>query len=70
MARVHLSEELEPTCAEGAHEVVQAEFEASLELMRHSLLRLGRESAKVQARIDSIRRQRYQKLRDDECHQD
>jgi len=66
VARVHLSEELEPTCAEGAHEVVQAEFEASLELMRHSLLRLGREADVVQARIDAIRRQRYQKLRAEE----
>jgi CPA2 family monovalent cation:H+ antiporter-2 len=67
VARVHLSEELEPTCAEGAHEVVQAEFEASLELMRHSLLRLGRDMEKVQARIDAIRQQRYQKLRNGEC---
>ncbi len=66
VARVHFQEEIESTCAEGAEEVVQAEFEASLELMRHSLLRLGRAPAAVQTRIDAIRQQRYQRLRKEE----
>ena len=48
---------------EGAEEVVQAEFEASLEMLRHTLLRLGRDPGAAQARTDAVRQQRYLALR-------
>ncbi|HUT75072.1 MAG TPA: cation:proton antiporter [Armatimonadota bacterium] len=63
LARVHPTEEIDPMYREGADEVVQAEFEASLEIIRHTLLHLGREPAAAQARVDAVRRQRYLALR-------
>jgi CPA2 family monovalent cation:H+ antiporter-2 len=66
ITRVHLNEELEPACSEGAAEVIHVEFEASLELMRHTLIELGRHPSGVQKRIDRIRQSRYQKLREEE----
>jgi monovalent cation:H+ antiporter-2, CPA2 family len=63
IARVHFREEIEPIYAGGAEEVVLAEFEASLELIRHSLLRLGGKAETVQARLDAIRQNHYDKLR-------
>jgi len=63
IARVHFREEIEPIYAGGAEEAVLAEFEASLEMIRHSLLRLGGNEQTIQARLDAIRRSHYGKLR-------
>ncbi|UCH33297.1 MAG: cation:proton antiporter [Armatimonadota bacterium] len=63
LARVHPTEEIDAMYREGAEEVVQAEFEASLEMLRHTLLRLGRDPRAAQARTDAVRQQRYLALR-------
>jgi CPA2 family monovalent cation:H+ antiporter-2 len=63
IARVHPTEEIDPMYREGADEVVQAEFEASLEIIRHTLLHLGKDAAAAQARVDAMRQQRYLDLR-------
>jgi CPA2 family monovalent cation:H+ antiporter-2 len=62
IARVHLSEEVEATYAEGATEVVYAEFEAGLEMIRHALVTLGHDLGQAQALADGVRRGRYRTL--------
>lgn len=66
IARVHVADDIDVLYREGAEEVVHAEFEASLEIMRHTLLRLGRGPEAVQERIDGIRQEQYRSLRDEE----
>jgi monovalent cation:H+ antiporter-2, CPA2 family len=67
IARVHLQEEIEPMYAAGTEEAVFAEFEAGLEIIRHSLLRLGHNPEAVQARLDAIRQSHYDKFRREEA---
>lgn len=65
VARVHLSEEVDAIYREGATEVVYAEFEASLEIIRHVLLCLGHEPKPVQSLVDEVRGSGYRSLTQD-----
>jgi len=49
----------------GAREVVQPEFEASLELATHLLVSLGCQSSEVRQEVDQIRKSHYLTLRPD-----
>ncbi len=56
IARVHSDSELDFLRGRGASELVQPEFEASIELTRHILCRLGLPEDKVQEFFSSLRR--------------
>lgn len=63
VARANHDQELELLYQLGATEVVQPDFEASLELSSHLLNRLGLEKANVQAQLQLIRDGRYTEFR-------
>ncbi|MCG9889662.1 MAG: NAD-binding protein, partial [Thermosynechococcaceae cyanobacterium MS004] len=63
VARATQDQDLELLYQLGATEVVQPEFEASLELSSHLLNRLGLEPQNVQAQLQLIREGRYTELR-------
>jgi CPA2 family monovalent cation:H+ antiporter-2 len=56
VARVHSDFELDFLKGRGASELVQPELEASIELVRHTMCRLGLPQDKVQEFIDNYRR--------------
>jgi CPA2 family monovalent cation:H+ antiporter-2 len=56
VARVHSDFELDVLRGRGASELVQPEFEASIELTRHVLCRLGWPEDKVQGFMSNLRR--------------
>jgi CPA2 family monovalent cation:H+ antiporter-2 len=62
VARAHVDEEIERAYADGAEEVVQAEFEASLELIHHSLVALGISERAAHGHVDRIRAERYHRF--------
>jgi monovalent cation:H+ antiporter-2, CPA2 family len=63
VARANQDKDLELLYQLGATEVVQPEFEASLELSSHLLNRLGLEKENVQAQLQLIREGRYTDFR-------
>ncbi len=63
VARATQDSDLELLYQLGATEVVQPEFEASLELSSHLLNRLGLEKTNVQAQLQQIREGRYTEFR-------
>ncbi|MDX1976043.1 MAG: cation:proton antiporter [Pseudanabaenaceae cyanobacterium bins.68] len=63
VARATKDSEIDTLYQLGAKEVVHPEFEASLELATHLLLRLGEPSANVQNDIMTMRRNRYAAFR-------
>lgn len=64
IARSHTDKEIDLLTQMGAHEVVQPEFEAALELGAHVLSTLGENAFEIQAVLDGIRRDRYQSVRE------
>ncbi|MBF2078173.1 MAG: cation:proton antiporter [Synechococcales cyanobacterium T60_A2020_003] len=60
--RAHVSEEIDVLYQLGAQEVVQPEFEASLEMGAHMLLKLGDTSYEVQRVVNRYRTGRYQDI--------
>ena len=60
--RAHLSDEIETLYQLGAQEVVQPEFEASLEMGAHLLLRLGDTTYDVQQVVNRYRSGRYRDI--------
>jgi CPA2 family monovalent cation:H+ antiporter-2 len=60
--RAHLSDEIETLYQLGAQEVVQPEFEASLEMGAHLLLRLGDKTYDVQQVVNRYRSGRYRDI--------
>lgn len=65
VARATKDSEIDTLYQLGAKEVVHPEFEASLELATHLLLRLGESNANVQTDIMTMRRNRYAAFRPD-----
>ncbi len=63
VARANQDKDLELLYQLGATEVVQPEFEASLELSSHLLNRLGLEKENVQSQLQLIRERRYTDFR-------
>jgi len=59
VARAHTAQEIDMLYAAGADHVVQAEFEASLEMVRQSLIHLGQPLGRVQDLVDRMRAARY-----------
>jgi CPA2 family monovalent cation:H+ antiporter-2 len=59
VARAHSRDEMAEMCGEGASQVIYAEFEAALEMLRETLLALGQEASQVQSLIDGTRQSRY-----------
>ena len=59
IARAHHPLEVRELLRVGADGVVYAEQEASLEVIRHTLLMLGLEGSEVDALVDGLRRDRY-----------
>ncbi len=62
IARAHQVEELHALYRAGADEVIYAEYEASLELLRHALLLLERAPPEVAALVAELRQGRYERL--------
>lgn len=59
VARAHTEPEIDQLYAAGADQVVQAEFEASLQMIRQSLIHMGVAAAAVQETVDRLRAARY-----------
>lgn len=64
IARAHRSHDVAQLYELGADEVVQPEFEASIEFIRFAMLRLGYGLMQTQAYTKQIRRERYRQLED------
>ncbi len=64
IARAHRTLDVPLLYDMGAEEVVQPEFEASIEFIRFTMLRLGYGLMQAQAYTKQIRRERYQQLQD------
>jgi len=64
IARAHRSQDVATLYDLGADEVVQPEFEASIEFIRFAMLRLGYGLMQTQSYTKQIRRERYQQLED------
>jgi CPA2 family monovalent cation:H+ antiporter-2 len=62
IARAHQPQEVKELLRVGADDVVYAEQEASLEVIRHALLVLGMESTEVDALVDGLRGDRCARL--------
>ncbi len=62
LVRVHHDRLIDDAYQAGAEEVVQPELEASLEMMRHTLLSLSVDPTEVQRYIDGIRAGHYRPL--------
>ena len=60
--RAHVNEEIDSLYQLGAQEVVQPEFEASLEMGAHMLLKLGDSTYAVQQAVNRYRRRRYRDI--------
>lgn len=60
--RAHVNEEIDSLYQLGAQEVVQPEFEASLEMGAHMLLKLGDSTYAVQQVVNRYRRGRYRDI--------
>lgn len=60
--RSHVNLEIDALYQLGAREVVQPEFEASLEMGAHMLMTLGAEARQVQQAVDECRAGRYQSI--------
>jgi CPA2 family monovalent cation:H+ antiporter-2 len=60
--RAHISNEIDALYQLGAQEVVQPEFEASLEMGAHMLLKLGNSAVDVQQVVNRYRRGRYRDI--------
>lgn len=60
--RAHINEEIDVLYQLGAQEVVQPEFEASLEMGAHMLLKLGDSSYAVQQVVNRYRNRRYRDI--------
>ncbi len=60
--RAHVNEEIDVLYQLGAQEVVQPEFEASLEMGAHMLLKLGDSSYVVQQVVNRYRNRRYRDI--------
>jgi CPA2 family monovalent cation:H+ antiporter-2 len=60
--RAHVNEEIDSLYQLGAQEVVQPEFEASLEMGAHMLLKLGDSTYAVQQVVNRYRRGRYRDM--------
>jgi CPA2 family monovalent cation:H+ antiporter-2 len=65
VARAFSDSDIDSLYILGAREVVHPEFEASLELSTHLLLRLGESKQTVQSEIINVRNSRYADLRPD-----
>ncbi|NJK63203.1 MAG: sodium:calcium exchanger [Synechococcaceae cyanobacterium SM2_3_1] len=63
--RAHSNREIDSLYQLGAREVVQPEFEASLEMGSHTLLSLGHSSSLVQGAVNECRKSRYRSLLSD-----
>lgn len=59
VARAHTASEVDLLYAAGADHVIQAEFEAGLEMTRESLIHMGHPAAQVQEMVDRMRVARY-----------
>ncbi|WP_315788470.1 cation:proton antiporter [Fischerella sp. JS2] len=62
IVRAHVNEEIDSLYQLGAQEVVQPEFEASLEMGAHMLLKLGDSTYAVQQVVNRYRRGRYRDI--------
>ena len=62
LARTSDESAFEDLVQQGATEVFQVEFEAGLEIMRHTLFHLGKADGDLQAYIEGIRRNRYREM--------
>ncbi|MEC4892209.1 MAG: cation:proton antiporter [Oscillatoria sp. PMC 1051.18] len=69
VARSHDNREIDLLTQLGAHEVVQPEFEAALEMGAHMLSTLGVTQNQIQSVINAIRRGRYLTIRPERADQ-
>ncbi|MBI1729612.1 cation:proton antiporter [Candidatus Acetothermia bacterium] len=59
LVRAHWEEEREQLFREGVSEVIQPEFEAAIEMIRHTLVHVGVSPLQMESYLDSLRQQRY-----------
>ena len=59
IVRVHHEQGMELARAAGAREIVQPEFEASLQIVRHTLFRYGLSGPEIQSLISHLREEHY-----------
>ena len=59
IVRVHQQEGMELARAAGATEIVQPEFEASLQIVRHTLRRYGLSAPEIQSLLSHLREEHY-----------
>lgn len=65
LARAHRTHDIAELYQLGADEVVQPEFEASIEVIRYTLAKLGYTSREISRYSHQIREQRYSQFQDD-----
>jgi CPA2 family monovalent cation:H+ antiporter-2 len=62
IARAHWDEEREALFREGVTEVIQPEFEGSIEMIRHALAHVGIAALDMESYLHQLRQQRYSRL--------
>jgi CPA2 family monovalent cation:H+ antiporter-2 len=62
IARAHWDEEREELFREGVTEVIQPEFEGSIEMIRHALAHVGIPALDMESYLHQLRQQRYSRL--------
>ena len=62
IVRAHWDEEREELFREGVTEVIQPEFEGSIEMIRHALAHVGVPALDMQSHLQELRQQRYSNL--------
>jgi CPA2 family monovalent cation:H+ antiporter-2 len=59
LVRAHWEEEREQLFREGVSEVIQPEFEAAIEMIRHTLVHVGVSPLQMESYLDGFRQKRY-----------
>lgn len=70
LVRAHWDEERQELFREGVTEVIQPEFEGSLEMIRHTMMHLGTPALKLEAYLHELRQQRYSSLVQEWLHRE
>lgn len=70
LVRAHWDKEREELFREGVTEVIQPEFEGSLEMIRHALMHVGTPALQLETYLHELRQQRYSSLVQEWLHRE
>ncbi|OGF52868.1 MAG: hypothetical protein A2Z21_04205 [Candidatus Fraserbacteria bacterium RBG_16_55_9] len=70
IARAHWDEEREELFREGVTEVIQPEFEGSIEMIRHALAHVGVPALEMETHLHELRQQRYSVMLQEWLHRE